>query len=218
MNGSHVIERIEFAERWLDRARRQCEGGDVPQGLLTLFLANAEMTHTLRIAHEAAPSRRRWFVRGFAVAAACSLALVALGTWQVRFPTPVSSAEAPVIVTFNHRTGALLDLVETSPSQMSIVVEEKDVTPEIRHARLRTAVRPPLGRKRSVRAIASRPAVHAQAVRKSEIAPPPAQIVSRAVAPSVPSEQTAAAPIPSDAELINLVLTAERTLRTQSRP
>jgi len=75
-----VIERIGFAEEWLDRAKRHCEGGDVPRGLLTLFLANAEMTHALRMAHETRPSRRRWLISGFAVAAAFSLAMVALAS------------------------------------------------------------------------------------------------------------------------------------------
>ncbi len=44
-----ILTRIGFAERWLQRAREECLGGNVARGLLTLVLADGEMRRLLQL-------------------------------------------------------------------------------------------------------------------------------------------------------------------------
>lgn len=212
-----VVDRIGFAERWLDRAKQQCQDGDVSRGLLTLFLANAEMTHTLRTARPVVPPQRQGYLAStFAVAAALALAGVVLAGWRASVPTPAATAAGPAIVTLGGRVGSLLDFDEAAPLQRiasALSVQEKFQSKSVRrHAGGARRVERSLPRARPA------PATHSGAVPKSAIMmPPTASPATRAVAPSS-SPAEAAAGAPSDVELISLVLTAERTLRTQSRP
>ncbi|MBI2246791.1 MAG: hypothetical protein HYU65_02465 [Armatimonadetes bacterium] len=207
-----VIKRIGFAERWLDRAKRQYQDGDVPRGLLTLVLASAEMTHAIRLAHPAISTRRRWVVPVAAAAAATAIVLLALAGRPLWMPAPASSAPAPIVVTLSNRVGTLLELVEAPP--------DPSAAPVPQHASPQVTRRSVAGVKRSAR----------DTERLAVFATIPVEPVSvRVVQKQVPSPAPAAGPvIPpagtivdyslSDEELIDLVLAAERILRTPLRP
>ena len=207
MNEQQLVDRIGFAERWLDRAKRQCRDGDVPRGLLTLFLANAEMTHTLRTAKPVFAQRRQDFVWVSAIAAALALAWVVLAS-SAGAPGKFT-AEGPTIVTLGGRVGSLLEFVEAAP-QHSIAPVAVSAPGETQSKAVR--------RQRSLPRARLAPATSVIAVPKSAIAVRPA-----APHPSTPvatssSPAEAAVETGPDVELISLVLTAERTLRTQTRP
>ncbi|MBI2201468.1 MAG: hypothetical protein HYU43_05950 [Armatimonadetes bacterium] len=138
-----VIKRIGFAERWLDRAKRQYQDGDVPRGLLTLVLASAEMTHAIRLAHPAISTRRRWVVPVAAAAAATAIVLLALAGRPLWMPAPASSAPAPIVVTLSNRVGTLLELVEAPP--------DPSAAPVPQHASPQVTRRSVAGVKRSAR-------------------------------------------------------------------
>lgn len=207
-----VIKRIGFAERWLDRAKRQYQDGDVPRGLLTLVLASAEMTHAIRLAHPAISTRRRWVVPVAVAAAATAIVLLALAGRPLWMPAPASSAPAPIVVTLSNRVGTLLELVEAPP--------DPSAAPVPQHASPQVTRRSHAGVKRSAR----------DTERLAVFATIPVEPVSvRVVQKQVPSPAPAAGPvIPpagtivdyslSDEELIDLVLAAERILRTPLRP
>lgn len=207
-----VIKRIGFAERWLDRAKRQYQDGDVPRGLLTLVLASAEMTHAIRLAHPAISTRRQWTVPVAVAAAATAIVLLALAGWPLWRPAPASSAPAPIVVTLSNRVGTLLELVEAPP--------DPSAAPVPQHASPQVTRRSHAGMKRSAR----------DTERLAVFATIPVEPVSvRVVQKQVPSPAPAAGPvIPpagtivdyslSDEELIDLVLAAERILRTPLRP
>lgn len=230
MKGQQVIDRIDFAERWLDRAKQQCQDGDVPRGLLTLSLANAEMTHALRAAQPVVPRRRIGFPSVLGIAAALTLACVALATsgvpgkfalanfwggssggegWQLGTPAPESGAEGATIVTLGGRVGSLLEFAAASPHQNVAPASPSPAKTQPRSVR----------RQRSLPRVRPATANPSVAVSKSAImVMPPAPRVSVPVAGSSAQEQATIESGPSDVELINLVLAAERTLRTQSRP
>src|SRR5947199_10793451 len=44
---TQVLTRIGFAQRWLDRAKRQCTDGNLTRTALTLVLAGAEVHHAI---------------------------------------------------------------------------------------------------------------------------------------------------------------------------
>lgn len=209
--GQQVITSIGFAQRWLDRAKRQCLDGDVSRGLLTLVLASAEMGHALRMPAPTGALRRRRVVPAIALGTAAALAFAALAAWQGGPPAPAPSATAPAIVTFSSRVGALLEPMQVLPVQMTIS---------------------PVGQ-----------TVAAQATRRPARATPPMRVDAPAYAarsvPDVPTPVAGAPPVPvsrpaaalsslpagtvgesglTDGELIDLVLAAERILRTPSRP
>lgn len=215
-DGQQVIDRIGFAERWLDRAKRQCQDGDVPRGLLTLFLANAEMAHTLRTAQPMVSPRRRAYASALAIAAVLMLTCVALLGWKVVSPAPASAEDGPTIITLGGRVGSLLELVEATPHQT--------VAPGVRQgkAQSKSVRRHAVGTRRPQRSLSPArpaPATYVSGVSKSAIAmPPAAPFQSKLAEPSGSRVVAAVEGGPSDVELISLVLTAERTLRTQSRP
>lgn len=208
-SGQQVLTRIGFAERWLDRAKRQCQEGDVSRGLLTLVLASAEMTHALRTVRPgAAPSRRRWLAPAVAVAAVASVVVVVLAGWQPWAPAPVSDAASPIIVTLNDHVGSFLQLVEVAPAPaVTTPVIHKAQTRPLRYS---TFTSRPIGAAEP--APAARLVPSAPAPVAAVLQPVPAGAV--AAAPPVPVPAAVVDHGLSDTELIDLVLTAERTLRT----
>lgn len=109
-NGEQVIERIGFAERWLDRARRQCAQGNVARGVLTLVLADAEVRHALAAA---GVSRTGGAGRYARPALALLVGVLAAGLLVAfRWPTdsaPVAPTSAPPVVRLASASGSLLD-------------------------------------------------------------------------------------------------------------
>lgn len=207
-----LTDRIRFAEGWLDRARRQIRDGQVVHGALTMMLAEAEL-HRARdvglplvgVARVSSASRPRasWLAAGVLAAAAAVLVAVSV---TVSFQAPVTADDsAPPIVTLVGGTGEMFRII-TVPGP---VVERTVVRPQIIRLtapRPRPAV-PPMS-------VSTPPALHvASAVRPSErpaLQAPPAPPAAPAVAAPAP-----AAPLLllSDADVIELVLAAERSLR-----
>jgi hypothetical protein len=207
-----LTDRIHFAEGWLDRARRQIRDGQVVHGTLTMILAEAEL-HRAReeglpltgVAGmpAASPPRASWIASGVLAAAAAALVAVIV---TAPFQAPVTTDDAaPPIVTLAGGTGEMFRII-TVPGP---VVERTVVHPRIIHV----AARPP------------RPALPA-----ASVSPPPAVHVAPAARPSErpaaqappvpPTAPAVAAPAPavpllllSDADVIELVLAAERSLR-----
>lgn len=206
--GPQLVDRIGFAERWLDRAKRQCRDGDVPRGLLTLFLANAEMTHTLRTAKPVFAQRRQDFaVSAFAIAAAMALAWVVLAS-SAGAPGKFT-AEGPTIVTLGGRVGSLLEFVEAAP--------QHSIAPVVVSAPGKTHLKS-VRRQRSLPRARLAPGTSVITVPKSAIAVRPAAPHPPTPLATSSSPAEAAVETGPDVELISLVLTAERTLRTQARP
>ncbi len=210
-SGQQVITSIGFAQRWLDRAKRQCQDGDVSRGLLTLVLASAEMSHALRMAEPAGALRRRWIVPAIALGTAAALSFAAFASWQGGPPAPASSATAPAIITFSSRVGTLLEPMQLSPAQMKILPVGQPVTPLATRRPARAT--PPMRVDAPADAARSVPDVPAPvAVTPPVPVPRPAAALS-----SLPAGTVAESGL-TDSELIDLVLAAERILRIPSRP
>lgn len=210
-SGKQVIARIDFAERWLNRAKRQCEDGDVSRGLLTLVLASAEMSHALRMAEPTGALRRRRVVPAIALGTAAALSFAAFASWQGAPPAPASSATAPAIITFSSRVGALLEPVQVPPVQMQILPVEQPVTPLATRRPARAT--PPIRVDAPADAARSVPDVPAPAAVTLPVpVPRPAAALSSLHAGTVAEAGL------TDSELIDLVLAAERILRIPSRP
>ena len=217
-----ILTRINFAERWLQRAREECLDGDVGRGLLTLVLADAEVRRLLQLAVPPAP-RPRWRrlsvvagIAGLVIAAAVALQF---GVPALRAASVDPAALAPSL-SLRADTGALLLPLEVDRSEEAMPIVRtapSTVSPQ----RVRTApvpARPVLG------SVAQRPAAPATI---TVSAPQPA--VSRVIPSSPAPETSTPAPAPaagptvtpapaanatlSVADLLDLVIVADRTLR-----
>ena len=163
-----------------------------------------------RTARPAGAVRRLRVASAFALGAAAALAFAVLGGWGGSTPAPASSATAPVIVTFNSRVGALLEPIRFPPVQMNVLPVAQPVTPQ---ATRRPAATRPLPLDEPAYAARSVPDAPAPVAVK-----PPVTVPKPAAAPFTLPVGTVAESGLSDGELIDLVLAAERILRTPSRP
>jgi hypothetical protein len=199
-----LTERITFAEDWVGRARRQIQGGDLAHGTLTLLLAQAELQRAREVgSRDTAPGRGigQWAVTALAVIIAASA--VSMVVTPGREPLS-AQAEVPVIVRLPDRYGALLQMVavpepavERAPVQPAPV---RAAAPALRPARP-TAAAPQAEQ---------RPHPPAPAFLASAPSAPPVQVA--AMSPIVPAVEPAVTLL-SAADVIDLVLAAERSLR-----
>jgi len=197
-----LTERISFAEGWLARARQQVEAGHHERGKLTLVLAAAEV----RLAREAGGPNARPRPKGRApsgwIAAAtatlCAVTLIFLVIPRADGPMDAQADAAPPVVVLSGGAGAMLDLVTAPPP-----AAEKTVTRTI-IVRVPVPATEGAARQAAPAAAADRPA--ARHVPASQSPPPPAPIV--AAAPAAPQPA-----LLSEADVIELVLAAERSLR-----
>jgi len=108
-NGEQVVARIGFAQRWLDRAKRQCTDGNLPRSVLTLVLADAEVHHAL----EAAGGPARAHTRRMTPAAFILLGAVLVSGLLLASRGPavsgVVSSPAPTLVRLSSSSGTLLE-------------------------------------------------------------------------------------------------------------
>jgi len=206
-----LTERITFAENWLDRARREIKEGDLDRGTLTLILAEAEVHRAREVSMTAAapgtavrtppPAWRR----PAALAATGFLLAVSLAAFW-----PKARVEAPdiallPIVRLSAGTGAMLRLVTAPEPAVERTVEKRVI--------LRVPV--PV----SVTARDDRPALPAIASpgAAARQGPVPQVAASTTVsAPAGPAAVPVVAPAPvllNEADVIDLVLAAERSLR-----
>lgn len=197
-----LTERISFAEGWLARARQQVEAGHHERGMLTLVLAAAEV----RLAREAGgptvrpqPEGRAlsgWIAAGMATL--CAATLVFLVVPRAAGPTDVHSGQAPPVVVLSGGTGAKLDLVTAPPPAV-----ERTVTRTI-FVRVPVMVKEGVARQAAPATAPSRPA--ARHVPAGPPLPPPATAASAGSTAQPPA-------LLSEADVIELVLAAERSLR-----
>lgn len=99
-----MLSRIDFAEGWLTRARRQWTAGDRTRSLLTLVLADAELRHALETADGRVhvKARRPGWAQWALVAALAVCALLFVGRWfaapdAVATTPPVQSVHLPLL-------------------------------------------------------------------------------------------------------------------------
>ncbi|MGH2404898.1 MAG: hypothetical protein ACRDGN_10595 [bacterium] len=205
-----LTERITFAEDWLARARRQVDDGEQARGILTLLLAEAEV-HRARELGTGRPGARTarggWAFGPVAAVVSAAVIVGAVALWRPFEPAGRSAAAAGEvsphpIVTLAAGTGTLLNLVRAPeeirrtvtvlvPVRVTVSVPASLVTaePANRHVAATAPVRP------------------AAVAQPAQRGPEAAAVV--AVPPVAP--ETSA--LLSEAELIDLVLATERSLR-----
>lgn len=191
-----VLARIGFAERWLDRARRQWAQGNAARGGLTLVLAAAEVHHALAAA--GVPGRQGAARRPRAVAVLLAGMLAAAALIVARWPAPSSavSTPGPTVVRLASSSGSLLDAPAPASEPPAFL-----------------AITPPGFAPITLRAVTG--ASHRRgtaAMRQQEVAPAPR---STAGTPNHVVVNSGSAHIVMP-ELIDLVLTADRVLRRES--
>jgi hypothetical protein len=215
-----LTERIVFAEDWLDRARRQLQQGEVAGGALAMLLAEAELCRAretgLRVPtvppQTGARSWRSW--AGFA-ALACGGILLAFVLAAVSPPQPGGLAQpvAPAL-RLAPGTGELLRMVTVPEPAIERTI--------VRSRVIRIPVPPPAPGPRGATpaSAASAPATPASAAapplperRSPPVAPAPAPQAASAVIPVLATPPAPAAAVLSEAEVIDMVLAAERSLR-----
>src|SRR2546427_13044079 len=112
--GDQVVARIGFAQRWLDRAKRQCTDGNLPRSVLTLVLADAEVHHALEAAGGPARAQtRRMTPAAFLLLGAALVSALLLAS---RGPavSGVVSSPAPTLGAFAPAPRELLEAVGLS--------------------------------------------------------------------------------------------------------
>ncbi len=213
---AQLSERITNAEDWLARARRQLEQGETARGTLTLLLAEAEVHHAREIGMGAAPVRaplpRVHAAIGMLTVVALAAALWAAGIQPATVPQSTADASSTTIVTLSDGHGRLLELVQASAVADAKIEENQGLSVKVRVVRVPVIMTPPVLSAAPVLGISPPP------VRPG---PEPVPVVAAApVPPSPPADAPASAaaqppspPVVSDANLIDLVLAAERSLR-----
>lgn len=213
-----VLTRIGFTERWLQRARSQVAAGNLPRGILTLVLADAEVRHALEAAGATSVRVRRRIARlapvGFAAIVLAAVAAVAVGT--VPGDEPALAADpAPRIVTLSSRTGELLNLIPLQIPTGALAPASRSP------ASVRTAVRGPA--RSRVRAPEAPQAAPQPVPASRSTDPGHPQAGSAAPASGAPQGAAVAVqtgPTPGVqltlGDFIDLVLAAERTLRSNA--
>jgi hypothetical protein len=223
---SALTERIAFAEEWLDRAKRHLADGNVTHGSLHVILAEAELQRAREVSVPPgtiaglARWRAAWWVpasralMGAVVVAGFAATLL----WQVSViheGAPAPDASWPV-VELSGRTGEMLRLVTAPEQPPEPTIVERTIE--------RTIVKPMIVRvttpARVVLIPAAAPRVPAPPAARPEVPPagsPSQQPASSAAPQSVAAESSPAAPVLSDADVIDLVLAAERSLRQPAK-
>ncbi|MGH2373160.1 MAG: hypothetical protein ACRDIC_06725 [bacterium] len=205
-----LTRRITFAEDWLARARRQVEDGEQARGILTLLIAEAEVhrARDLGTGHaDTMPVRAGQRLGPFA-AVAVAVAIVATIALSHPFgPLAWSTAAAGEvsphpIVTLSGGNDSMLRLVQ-APQAL-----ERTVTVPVA---VQVMVRIPASPLTVERAV-DRPAGAPAPVRPTAAQPAPRrpEVPAAAALPPTVSESSA---LLSEAELIDLVLATERSLR-----
>jgi hypothetical protein len=215
-----ILTRISFAERWLRRAREECQDGDIGRGLLTLVLADAEVRRLLQLAVPPAPRARPSLRPAVAVAAGLLIAaLAALQLGVFALSAPVQSAGLSPGLSLRPGTGALLEPLEAvAPAGEAVQLPAPVVMPPMKPARARGPVPGQAAAPQQtlppaltpVRAPAVQPVPVAVPAHVSAAAPP-------APVPAAPSQAETEGPTLSLADLLDLVIVADRTLR-RSQP
>ncbi len=207
-----LTERITFAENWLDRARREIQEGDLDRGTLTLILAEAEVHRAREVSMTAAApatvarTRRPAWWRPAAVAATGFLLVGFLAAFWPKARVEAPESTPLPIVRLSAGAGTMLRMVTAPEPTVERTVEKRVI--------LRVPV--PV----SVTARDDRPVLPAIASPGAAVrqGPVPQVAASTTVpAPAGPAVVSVAAPpapvLLNEADVIDLVLAAERSLR-----
>ncbi len=213
-----LSERIANAEDWLARARWQLERGDRARGALTLLLAEAEVHHARELGMAPLPARPR-FSWGHGAIGALAVAALIAGVW-LSAPLPTASAPTadvrwPTIVALSDGTGSLLHLVQAPPSTVdSRVANDAGFKMRVPLPVVRSAApqRPSVPAAPAVTVAAPAVTLQAPVVAAPAVPAQPAPVS----APAAVQQQPAPAVL-SEADLIDLVLAAERSLRRSNQ-
>lgn len=223
-----LTERIAYAESWLNRARQHIEDGDIDRGTLTLILAEAEV-HRAReagvsVSPPSTPTRSPRRLRGagaaIAVLATASV-LAAASVAALRDKAPVEArdvAPAPV-VRLSASAGDMLRMV-VAPEPVAERTVERMIERTIERRvilRVPAPVEIPARDDRPARPVLTAPQGAAPQAPAPQVAV--STTVSAAPAPA-PAVAPAAAPAPAvlnEADVIDLVLAAERSLRRSAK-
>lgn len=210
VSGEQVLARIGFAERWLHRAKQQCAEGNVTRGVLTLVLADAEMHHAMEVA--GAP-RRAGGRRG-SVARALAAFTVAAGV-AVAVAMPWSAPADSI--TFNNPAPPVVRLA--TPGDLLLAVSPAQPTAPVPASGPWNATVPSLpvaaAMARSSAAIAPG-TIHATVERiVSQASPDSIRALPDPAGTSSGVTARVTAPLLSMGDVIDLVLAAERALRSE---
>ena len=228
-----MVEHIAFAERWLARAREECAQGNVTRSVLTLLLAEAEVHHARESTSRppaAHPRRRNVSAAVLPLAVAAAL-LVGVRLWP-QPPVPDMVGATGPVLRFRHPVGRILALVPTTPnahgsSETSLSRTHRALRP----VSVFPASTPPARRVPVLSRVSAPPATGAVARgQKSKSVRKGASTGTRGRAQAARSSSSRPAfrrasnrsavgtrPLVSQADLIDLVLAAERSLRTGSK-
>lgn len=216
-----IVTRIGFTEQWLDRAKQQCVEGNLARGWLTLVLADAEMHHALQAAAPTMrPHSRRTVAAAVVAIAVVAGAVISAATQWPGGPAVLTVEPGPPIVRLSAPVGQLLEVAApTNPAQAAAPAQAASSS-------RRTATRsaPHTAASRTGRSAAT---VTVPVASTPSPAPAPAIAVqaptSLATSPHIASSPVAGPPAVSRpaseisaGELIDLVLAAERTLRSDA--
>lgn len=211
-----LTDRITFAEDWLDRARRHIQEGNLDHGALTLILAEAELHRAREVGLPVATIssarlvRPQWSSRG-AAAALIVTAVVAAVSVATSRPRAIVEAHdvAMPILTLPGATGERLRMVTAAP-----IVQRTVERTVVRRVIVRVPVPAVIGEVRQAPPASIAPAA----------APMGAVVSPSSPAPAIPAPAVVAAPAPapapallSEADVIDLVLAAERSLRRSAK-
>ncbi len=198
---SNLRQQITYAEDWLARARRQVDQGEHARGVFTLLLAEAEVQHARERAMASAVSTPVSRPRRYGAALAAAVALVFAGAglgmlWRTPHGPRVDAASDSAIVVLNTQSGSMLHMVQAAPEPVGRTLVQSVV--------LRIPA-PPAAAVEEVRPPAQALAVPARVI--------PAAAPVAALVPVPPMVAPAPPVLVSEADLIDMVLAAERSLR-----
>ena len=229
---SVLTERIAFAEEWLDQAKRQLADGNVANGSLHMILAEAELQRAREVnAGSVSPDplpapSTFWSVlstRGVARASAGVLAVAGFAA-ALLWHMPVVREAAPAdtswpVVVLSEQTGDMLRLVGTPSAPEPLIVERTVERTIVKPMIVRV---PAASQVRLAAAAAAPPIAPVAAGPRAARAPGPVVVAPQpahapATQSTTASEAPPAAPVISDADVIDLVLAAERSLRQPAK-
>lgn len=213
-NATTLADRIAHAEDWLGRARQHIRDGQPERGALTLLLAEAELQRARQVGFTGTAGPGNGARRGSwgPLLALAALAAATLATGLLVFSQPGVRVEAhgavPPVLRLHAGAGEMLRAVTVpGPPVERTTVVERTVIRRVPVYQPAFAVRPSDA---AVAAAGATPAVP----RTAPAAIPSPAPAAPAAAPSSPAQVRS---LLSDADVIELVLAAERSLRRSDR-
>lgn len=128
-----TLKRVKSVKKWLEKAESSYSNHKELTGEMNLIMAQAEMQR-LKEVHRASP-RRKWLLRGGALAVAGILFLGASLLKESLFPPPAPAKPAQTVVTTSPRTPKPVEeavqKAEEAPAPVETVMTEQVETKQI---------------------------------------------------------------------------------------